>query len=120
MRVRILSLQLLQPLPDFHRLLTPVIEYLRGAEKDNKECAELFKDYQKCLNVSCAASSSILPFHHLWSGLTDLSHYQVALKQRGIDKLLEEAREDNKENDVRLLSPKSECTTWKRRSSGVY
>lgn len=25
---------------------------------------------------------------------------QVALKQRGIDKLLEEAREDNKENDA--------------------
>lgn len=33
---------------------------------------------------------------------------QVALKDRGIDKLLDEAREDNKENDVRLLSPKSE------------
>lgn len=30
---------------------------------------------------------------------------QVALKARGIDKLLEEAKEDNKENDVRLSAP---------------
>ncbi|KAF3067919.1 Mitochondrial distribution and morphology protein 35 [Trichoderma lentiforme] len=48
-------------------------KYLRGAEKDNKECAGLFNEYQKCLSV--------------------------ALKNRGIDKLLDEAREDNKEND---------------------
>lgn len=33
---------------------------------------------------------------------------QVALKERGIDKLLDEAREDNKENDARLTAPKSE------------
>jgi hypothetical protein len=26
-------------------------EYLRGAEKDNKECAGLFNEYQKCLSV---------------------------------------------------------------------
>lgn len=31
---------------------------------------------------------------------------QVALKQRGIDKLLEEAREDNKENDAIHLGRK--------------
>ncbi|EFX00888.1 mitochondrial distribution/morphology protein [Grosmannia clavigera kw1407] len=37
------------------------------------KCDGLFKDYQKCL--------------------------QVALKQKGIDKLVEEAREDQKEND---------------------
>ncbi|PTB77446.1 hypothetical protein M440DRAFT_1400360 [Trichoderma longibrachiatum ATCC 18648] len=55
-------------------------KYLRGAEKDNKECADLFNEYQKCLGV--------------------------ALKARGIDKLLDEAREDNKENDVRLSAPK--------------
>ncbi|KAF4126170.1 TRIAP1/MDM35 family protein [Geosmithia morbida] len=54
-------------------------KYLRGVEKDNKECAGLFTEYQKCLGV--------------------------ALKARGIDKLLEEAREDNKENDVRLNAP---------------
>lgn len=33
---------------------------------------------------------------------------QAALKQRGIDKLLDEAREDNKENDARLTKPNSE------------
>lgn len=50
-------------------------KYLRGVDKTNdNECSNLFKDYQKCLNV--------------------------ALKERGIDKLLEEAREDNKENDI--------------------
>ncbi|KAJ6786472.1 hypothetical protein PWT90_06510 [Aphanocladium album] len=54
-------------------------KYLRGAEKDNKECEPLFKQYQKCLGA--------------------------ALKQRGIDKLLDEAREDNKENDARLTQP---------------
>ncbi|ORY58775.1 mitochondrial distribution/morphology family 35/apoptosis [Pseudomassariella vexata] len=50
-------------------------KYLRGNGKtDDNECAGLFKDYQKCL--------------------------KVALKDRGIDKLLEEAREDTKENDA--------------------
>ncbi|CAH0026286.1 unnamed protein product [Clonostachys rhizophaga] len=57
-------------------------KYLRGAEKNSQECAGLFAEYQKCL--------------------------KVALKDRGIDKLLDEAREDNKENDVRLLSPKND------------
>ncbi|KAG6035972.1 hypothetical protein E4U41_005858 [Claviceps citrina] len=56
-------------------------KYLRGAERDNQECAPLFKDYQKCLGV--------------------------ALKERGIDKLVDEAREDNKENDARLTAPKT-------------
>ncbi|KAG8161997.1 hypothetical protein KVR01_007762 [Diaporthe batatas] len=56
-------------------------KYLRGIGKsDDNECSDLFKDYQKCLNV--------------------------ALKQRGIDKLLEEAREDNKENDAIHLGRK--------------
>ncbi|KAF5136928.1 hypothetical protein E5D57_000702 [Metarhizium anisopliae] len=35
---------------------------------------------------------------------------QVALKDRGIDKLLDDAREDNKENDTRLLTPKSKIS----------
>ncbi|KAG5951558.1 hypothetical protein E4U53_002812 [Claviceps sorghi] len=55
-------------------------KYLRGAEKDNQECAALFTDYQKCL--------------------------RVALQEKGIDKLVEEAREDNKENDARLTAPR--------------
>ncbi|KAG6027738.1 hypothetical protein E4U19_001831 [Claviceps sp. Clav32 group G5] len=57
--------------------LTPRPEYLKGTEKNNDECAALFKDYQKCL--------------------------VVALKEKGIDKLIEEAREDNKDNDARLV-----------------
>ncbi|CAM1504043.1 Fc.00g016340.m01.CDS01 [Cosmosporella sp. VM-42] len=55
-------------------------EYLRGQERDNKECADMFKDYQKCLSV--------------------------ALKDRGIDKLLDDAREDNKDNDLKHMGPR--------------
>ncbi|KAK3317837.1 mitochondrial distribution/morphology family 35/apoptosis [Cercophora scortea] len=52
-------------------------KYLRGiGAVDNNECSALFKEYSSCL--------------------------QVALKERGIDKLLEDAREDNKENDADL------------------
>lgn len=72
-------------------------EYLRGQEKDNKECAGLFKDYQKCLHVSSARTLSG----------TMLIMIQAALKERGVDKLLNDAREDNKENDARLMEPKS-------------
>lgn len=72
------------------------LEYLRGQEKDNQECSSIFKDYQKCLNVSLLLE---LLFRSLIS--------QVALNKRGIDKLLEDAREDNRENDVRLMVPKS-------------
>ena len=32
----------------------------------------------------------------------------MALKEKGIAKLLDDAREDNKENDARLMSPKRE------------
>lgn len=35
-----------------------------------------------------------------------LINYQVALKERGVDKLLVDAREDNRENDARLTAPK--------------
>ncbi|KAM0271059.1 hypothetical protein ACHAPA_003128 [Fusarium lateritium] len=55
-------------------------KYLRGQEKDNKECADMFKEYQSCL--------------------------RVALKDRGVDKLVAEAREENRENDLRHLGPK--------------
>ncbi|KAF6817929.1 hypothetical protein CPLU01_13445 [Colletotrichum plurivorum] len=57
-------------------------EYLRGVGTDNNECADLFKNYQKCLTG--------------------------ALKERGIDKLLDEAREDSKENDATHLGRKCE------------
>ncbi|KAK4227643.1 hypothetical protein QBC38DRAFT_477455 [Podospora fimiseda] len=56
-------------------------KYLRGINaSDNNECAGLFKEYSKCLHT--------------------------ALKERGIDKLLDEAREDFKENDATLLGKK--------------
>lgn len=72
-------------------------EYLRGQEKDNKECAGLFKDYQKCLHVRSAR----------FMAENLLIMMQAALKERGVDKLLNDAREDNKENDARLMGPKS-------------
>lgn len=82
-------------------------EYLRGAEKDNTECAPLFEKYQKCLNVRPHSPSLYLNTLCALSKLT--CRLQVALKARGIDKLVMEAQEDNKENDGRLMSPKSEC-----------
>ncbi|KAL1985140.1 hypothetical protein VTN96DRAFT_8269 [Rasamsonia emersonii] len=50
-------------------------KYLRGNTED--ECADLFKEYKKCLNK--------------------------ALEERGIDKMLEEARKDSKESDAEYL-----------------
>ncbi|KAI0123791.1 mitochondrial distribution/morphology family 35/apoptosis [Xylariales sp. AK1849] len=56
-------------------------KYLRGNGKtDDNECASMFKEYQTCL--------------------------KVALKEKGIDKLLDEARDDTKENDAILLKRK--------------
>lgn len=53
----------------------------------------------QCLNSSdrSTSSPSLGPYPPIGS-YTDTQ--QVALKERGIDKLLEEAREDNKENDA--------------------
>ncbi|KAK0649401.1 hypothetical protein B0T16DRAFT_456820 [Cercophora newfieldiana] len=56
-------------------------KYLRGAASaESNECTTLFKEYSACL--------------------------QGALKERGIDKLLDDAREDNKENDATFLGRK--------------
>ncbi|PQE14408.1 Mitochondrial distribution and morphology 35 protein [Rutstroemia sp. NJR-2017a BBW] len=61
-------------------------KYLRG-KGTTDECEALFKDYRKCLTG--------------------------ALKERGIDKMLEEAREDHKENDAANMrrSCKLPCCT---------
>ncbi|KAI6708435.1 phosphatidylinositol N-acetylglucosaminyltransferase subunit GPI1 [Diplocarpon mali] len=64
----------LPPLLD--ELYSTALEYLRG-QGTTDECASLFKDYKKCLTA--------------------------ALKERGIDKMLDEARENHKENDAVLL-----------------
>ena len=64
-------------------------EFLRG-NASTDECEPLFKQYKNCLTVSVLRSrlcSSVDPV-------------QTALKERGIDTMLEEARESNKENDA--------------------
>ncbi|KAF2760695.1 hypothetical protein EJ05DRAFT_507954 [Pseudovirgaria hyperparasitica] len=48
-------------------------KFLRGNAKED-ECAPLFKQYKSCLDK--------------------------ALKERGIDTMIQEAREDNRENDA--------------------
>ncbi|PSK54046.1 hypothetical protein B9Z65_7852 [Elsinoe australis] len=53
-------------------------KFLRGTAKQD-ECDGLFKEYKKCLSV--------------------------ALKERGIDKMLDEARADNQENDIENMKP---------------
>ncbi|KAL1962518.1 hypothetical protein VTN77DRAFT_9639 [Rasamsonia byssochlamydoides] len=50
-------------------------KYLRGITED--ECADLFKEYKKCLSK--------------------------ALKERGIDTMLEEAKKGSKESDAEYL-----------------
>jgi hypothetical protein len=65
----------------------------------------LFKEYRACLEVctplcfraSLTASHSLTPFPT-----------KVALQARGVTKLLDEAREDNKENDSIYMAKK--CT----------
>ncbi|KAL2194845.1 putative N-acetylglucosaminyl-phosphatidylinositol protein [Corynascus similis CBS 632.67] len=54
--------------------------FLKWYSENNNECAGLFKEYSSCL--------------------------KGALKERGIDKLLDEAREDNRENDATLMGKK--------------
>ncbi len=53
-------------------------KYLRGMAKGD-ECEPLFKQYKACLSK--------------------------ALKDRGIDQMLEEARADNRENDAEYMKP---------------
>ncbi|EGP83681.1 uncharacterized protein MYCGRDRAFT_49920 [Zymoseptoria tritici IPO323] len=53
-------------------------KYVRGVATTD-ECEPLFKQYQVCLKAT--------------------------LKDRGIDTMLEEAREDNKDNDTEYMKP---------------
>ncbi|KAK4131081.1 UPF0203-domain-containing protein [Trichocladium antarcticum] len=63
-------------------------KYLRGVgTTNNNECSTMFKEYNTCLHR--------------------------ALKERGIDKLLDDAREDNKDNDATLMGRKK-CKTPQR------
>ncbi|KAF2466849.1 uncharacterized protein BDR25DRAFT_268395 [Lindgomyces ingoldianus] len=54
-------------------------KFLRGTATSD-ECESLFKQYEQCLSK--------------------------ALKARGIDSMLREAREDNRENDAEHMRPK--------------
>ncbi|KAL5396057.1 hypothetical protein PMIN06_007876 [Paraphaeosphaeria minitans] len=54
-------------------------KFLRGAATTD-ECGPLFKQYEQCLSK--------------------------VLKDRGIDKMVKEAREDNRENDAEHMKPK--------------
>ncbi|KAF2752013.1 UPF0203-domain-containing protein [Sporormia fimetaria CBS 119925] len=55
-------------------------EYLRGSATTD-DCEKLFKQYEQCLTK--------------------------VLKDKGIDKMLNEAREDNKDNDAEHMHPVS-------------
>jgi len=70
-------------------------EFLRGNAQSD-ECEPLFQQYKKCLAVWRGAPNGIFTADTL----------QVALKERGIDKLLEEAREDAKETDQIHMRPR--------------
>ena len=72
------------------------LEYLRGTAKSD-ECEPLFKQYKACLSV-CPTASAQASRHKL-------TRKQKALKERGIDQMLDDARADNKENDLEYLKP---------------
>lgn len=65
-------------------------EYLRG-DSTTDECEGLFKQYKDCLTVSIRRPETV-------SSNTNL--LQKALKERGIDTMLEEAKEGNKDTDA--------------------
>ena len=71
--------------------LTGEAEFLRG-DSTTDECEPLFKQYKTCLTVLV---------HHtiLFSSLLAYAS-QKALKERGIDSMLDDARESNRENDA--------------------
>ena len=75
-------------------------EFLRGAATTD-ECDPLFKQYEKCLSVGKVKSRRE----------TILIHLQKVLKDRGIDKMVMEAREDNRENDAEHMRPVSYCSS---------
>lgn len=68
-------------------------EFLRG-NSTTDECEGLFKRYQDCLTVRVRRSSPCIIN-------TDLM--QNALKERGIDTMLEEARDSNKDIEAENL-----------------
>jgi TRIAP1/MDM35 family protein len=80
------------------------IEYLRGTATSD-ECEPLFAKYKQCLSVSL--SFLLLPPPTLIQTTIANTNSQRALKDRGIDKMLDEARADNRENDLENMKPGS-------------
>ncbi|KAI0871366.1 hypothetical protein GGS24DRAFT_503849 [Hypoxylon argillaceum] len=79
-------------------------KYLRGhGKEDAYECATQFENYAKCLKVGYSRHRLV---NLIAVYISDSPTTKVALEQRGIDKLLAEAREDNKENDAKHLKRK--------------
>ncbi|KAI8939345.1 hypothetical protein NX059_003134 [Plenodomus lindquistii] len=76
------------------------VEFLRGTATSD-ECKPLFEQYEKCLSVS---------YINLEAVRTSLIRAKRALSERGIDKMLKEVRDDNKENDAEHMKPVS-CGT---------
>ncbi|RMY92185.1 hypothetical protein D0861_02628 [Hortaea werneckii] len=77
--------------PDQEKIADTIVkdEYIRGTAT-NDECEPLFQQYKTCLSSVNALR---------------LTPAQKALKDRGIDQMLEEARADNKENDIEYMKP---------------
>lgn len=72
------------------------VEFLRGTATSD-DCKPIFEQYEKCLSVS-----------HLEQRPTpNLTVQQKALGERGIDKMLKEVRDDNRENDAEHMKPVS-------------
>ncbi|KAK8221836.1 Mitochondrial distribution and morphology protein 35 [Zalaria obscura] len=79
-------------------------KFLRGTATSD-ECEPLFKQYKQCLTVRIP----LLPGVFIFTTSTKAS--QAALKERGIDQMLEEARADNRENDAENMRPSCEFQT---------
>jgi TRIAP1/MDM35 family protein len=70
-------------------------EFLRGTATTD-ECKPIFEQYEKCLSVSLLTPCT---------GMTLMGGWQRALNERGIDKMLKEVRDDNRENDADHMKP---------------
>ncbi|RDI83997.1 hypothetical protein Vi05172_g5800 [Venturia inaequalis] len=68
-------------------------KFLRGNAKSD-ECDPLFTQYRECLGVCSIQEQDKMVAHLL---------FQKALQSRGIDKMLDDAREDSRETDQEYL-----------------
>jgi hypothetical protein len=91
---------------DFPRRLEPelmtTLEFVRGVAKED-ECEPLFKEYKTCLTV-CQRDIETRSRH---SDAVLIHGLQKALKDKGIEDMIAEARADNKDNDVEFMKPNS-------------